>query len=170
MSSYRKNRSYRKIDNINAFPDDFFSTLNLSNIKNGPKMSRSICRQIKKNDKISSRICKRERSLDISESYLLATPDVNKHQGIRFPRIDSNRGVNTSMFDEDHNNLGDFSYDLEKIQKYDTGQRRLHKYMKSEDRFRKSKNMAFNKGTLFNINIRETQGLMNSPICKLVHP
>lgn len=167
MSSHSKNRSYRKIDNVHVFPEDFFSTLNISDIKNGPKMTRVICRQIKKNDKNLSRICKRERSLDIGESYMLSTPEVgNKYESVRFPKISSNKGANYSMATDQSFNDSELCYESQFRDRYDTSRRRMHRYMKSEDRLRKHKSHLLNGNNCFKINIRDNLGLYNSPVRK----
>ena len=138
MSSHRKKRSYRKATDIHAFPDDFFATLNVSNLRNGPKMSRIVCRQVRKNDKSLSRICKRERSLDMDESYLVETPELrHKYESVRFPKIDANKISNHSMLVDQPQNDSELCYDTPIKNRYDTSKRRIHRYMKSEDRFRK---------------------------------
>ena len=166
MSSYRKNRSYRKMEDIHAFPDDFFSTLNVSNIKKGPKMSRSICRQVKNHDKSLSRVCKRERSLDITESYLIATPDVNNHDiRVRFPKINQKRCNNSSMYDQRplKKREAELGYEMEVPDRSDLNRKRLHRYMKSEDRIRRGRHNLFKLQQGLNINARENQALFNSP-------
>jgi len=138
MSTNRKIAS-RKVENLNAFPEDFFATLNLTNLRRGPKMSKLVCRQVRKNDNSLTRARNRERSLDATENYLLATPEVTRgRENIKFPKINPKRTANTSMF-VGHQNTGDSGYSLERPDRYDIRKRRLHRYMKSEDRFRRHK-------------------------------
>lgn len=164
MSSYRKNRSYRKAEDIQAFPDDFFWTLNVSNNKNGPRICKSITRQLKKSEKSMSRVCKRERSLDIKESYLINTPEVVRHEGrVKFPRIDGSRGHNASMFEENQLKNTDHGYEMEIPDRYDLNKRRMHKYMRSEDRFRRWNFNLINIHNDLSMNKKKTQALVNSP-------
>lgn len=164
MSSYSKNRSYRKAEDTQAFPDDFFWTLNVSNNKNGPRISKSITRQVKKNDKSMSRVCKRERSLDIEESYLINTPEVVRREGrVWFPRIGGSREHNASMFEENQPKNIDHGYQMEYPDRYDLSKRRMHKYMRSEDRFRRWNVNLINIHNELNMNKRKTQALVNSP-------
>lgn len=164
MSSYRKNRSYRKGEDIQAFPDDFFWTLNASTHKNGPRISKSITKHIRKNDKSLSRICKRERSLDITESYLINTPDVSRQKGrVRFPKIDGRREHNTSMFIEHQPKIIDHGYVMDKPDRYDLNKKRMHKYMRSEDRFRRGKFNLINIQKDPSTNVRDSKDHHNSP-------
>ena len=105
----------------------------------------------------------------MSESYLLATPDVAYyHEDLKLPTIETKRCANSSMFisqsAEDDN---DFGYDQERVSKYDIKKRRLHRYMKSEDRFRRDKHITINKNW-FNINIKDNQAHLNSPMRKTI--
>lgn len=166
MSSYCKNRSYRKAEDIQWFPDDFFSTLNDSNSKNGPKISRLIWRQIKKNQNSLNRIFNRERSLDIDESYSLASPDVDRHE-TKLPKIEPRRGANSSMFV--HQDKEDLYYVSWENKRVESSWKRTHRYMKSEDRFRKSKNMTYGKQWHLNINIKPSNNKRLSPIGKYLN-
>jgi len=138
MSAYNKYRSYRKMESSNVFPEDFFSTLNITNIKNGPRVDRSIRKQIRKNDTSLSRIWKRERSLDITDSYLITTPEISNNEiRVRFPKISSKEGGNRSAFQEKESESQERNYNIDFHDRYDLSKRRLHRYLKSEDRLRK---------------------------------
>lgn len=143
MSSYRKLRSYL---DIKPFPDDFFSTLNLSNIKKGPKVSNVIYRQVKKNSKSFSRVCKRERSLDVDESYMLETPNISfKSEKIKFPNIHKPSTDADLKIVQNNDHSNDLNYQIDYETRRQLNNRRLNRYMCSEDRFRKTKNIIFEK-------------------------
>lgn len=145
MSSSRVNQSYNKIEDIGAFPEDFFSTLNLSNIRNGPRVSKSIYKQIKNNNKSLSRVWKRERSLDVEGSYIFTSPDERfKPTEIKFPSISKSRVGQEINNDNENINTIDSNYQINSSARRQISQRKLNRYMRSEDRFRRTKMMLGN--------------------------
>ena len=166
MSLYRKNRS--NID-IKPFPDDFFWTLNLSNIRNGPRVSKVIYRQVKKNSKSLSRVCKREKSLDVDESYLLATPDVSfKFGKIKFPSIHKAKVERNSTMITHTEDSDILNYKVDYNARQRLNQRRLNKYMCSEERFRKTKNVVFGQDNIFDFETQCNPIKYHSPMRKLL--
>lgn len=131
MSIIARNPMHRLNDSW-LFPNDFFSTLDLSNIKNGPKVCKSIWRQVKNSYKSSTRAHQRDRSLDLAKNYDIATPDIHGKVRVRLPKINTK---------SEHSSLIQNNYSARKNNAYINpplpDRRRLQRFMKSEDRLRK---------------------------------
>jgi hypothetical protein len=152
---------------IKPFPDDFFCTLNLSNIRNGPRVNKVIYRQVKKNSKSLSRVCKREKSLDVNESYLLATPDVRiKPNSIKFPSIHRAEIDHNSTMVRTNAHRDDLDYSVDYDVRQRINQKRLNKYMGSEERFRKTKKLMFAQDNIFDFETQCNKIKYNSPMRK----
>ena len=97
----------------------------------------------------------------MDESYMLASPDIEREE-TKLPNIETRRGANTSMFV--HQNKEDFWYESGENRKLESSCKRAHRYMKSEDRFRKSKNLTYGREWNLNINIKPNNSKHLSPI------
>ena len=92
-----------KIEDMQAFPEDFFSTLDSPNQRHKPKVNRLF---IKQNPRLEANIPqhhKRERSQDINRSHILGPLDVSSLD-LRLPNIQE-RGalVYQNLFNQSQN-------------------------------------------------------------------
>lgn len=102
---------------------------------------------------------------------MLATPDVTiKSNKIKFPSIHKAKIDHNSSFVLSTSKTNDLNYKIDFEARKKINQKRLNRYMCSEERFRKTKQMVFGNDSIFDFDSKPIVGKYNSPLRKLGYP